>query len=131
MSQTNSLVYVMKAHLHTHKGVQRRNSRKGAQIILCWATPSPITGTISLSKANLHKPREAQGLKGKQEQKLRTRRKKHPVQAPSRAVPGDPQIHGPSETPIKMSEHYNTFQAGWVLLPTGWDTLLDCTRINF
>jgi len=77
----------------------QRNTEKqwrGAQIIPCPDTPRPITVAISSSKACLHKPRGAQGDKGRQEQKSRTQAKGTPCPAPSRAIPGylQPQCPG-------------------------------------
>jgi len=50
----------MKAPLHAHKGAERHMAR-GAQIILCQATPMSITGAINPSSAHLHKHRGPQG----------------------------------------------------------------------
>lgn len=49
-------------------------------------------------------PRGAQGTHDRQEHKLRARRRGHPVRALPRALPEDPQPHGPGVTPIQGSQ---------------------------
>lgn len=83
------------------KEYREATAGEGTQTILCWATPSPIAGTINLPEAHLHKPTEVRGHKGRQEQKLRTQRKGHPVQTPPGAVPRNPHMRGPDVTHIK------------------------------
>lgn len=75
----------------------------GAQLMPCPGCPQDTPAAISPSKAQLHKPRGAQGDKGKWEPKLRTERKGYTVLAPPGDVPGDPQ---PQCQGIKMSEFY-------------------------
>lgn len=81
------LGYVIKPHLHTHRGAQRNNSRCGSPRTPCLAYCRPITGVINPSNAHLQKPRRAQRHKHKWEPKLKTQ-KGHPALVPPRMVPG-------------------------------------------
>lgn len=77
------LGFVVKVHLHIHKAKERDNAWAGeAQTNPDPAPPKPITGAISPSKVHLYKLRGPQGHKGRQESKLRTRKKVCLVQAP-------------------------------------------------
>lgn len=86
----HTLAYVIKAGAHAHKGALRDSDKSRAQIIPCPAARRPILGALSPSEVHLHKPRGAQGHKGRWELKLWTWRKGHPVWAPP-WVPGGPQ----------------------------------------
>ena len=85
------LGYVIKPHLHTHKDAQRGNGRWGTQIIPCPSSSQahhrsqqPITGPSAEAQ------RSTGMHSGRQEPKLRTRRKGPPVQDTPKAVPGEP-----------------------------------------
>ena len=120
------LGYVIKALLHTHRGAQGNNSRCGSPGTTCLAYSRPIIGLISPSKAHLHKPRRTQRHQHKREPKVRTQ-KGHPVLAPPRTVPGEPQLHCPGMKPFKMSQVQSTFQTEWSL-PKGNGTYYGMQR---
>lgn len=88
----------------------------------CPSSSQAIKEAISPPKAQLHKPRGAQGHSGRQEPKLRTQRKGHPVWALPKAAPGEPQPQCPGLNPIKMSQCQSTFGAEGVYCWGAWDT---------
>ena len=84
----------LEAHLRTHRGSQGASGRWGEpKEYLAPATHArPIPGAISTSEAQLFMPSSAERPKGRQEPKERAQEKEHPVQAPPRAVPGEPSV---------------------------------------
>jgi len=57
---------VIKDHLHIHKGAQKDDGRwKSPDNILALSASRPTAGAINLSKAHIHKPRQAERHKGR------------------------------------------------------------------
>lgn len=90
-----------KAHIHTHRGVQRDNDRRGTPKVLFQATSRPITVAISPSNTHLHKPRRTQGHNGRQESKLEIPQEQPPCLDSSQGCP----IRVPNPVP-KHKNHY-------------------------
>lgn len=103
------LAYVVKAHLHIHKAAQKGNGAGEAQTTSNSGSSKAHPRNHQTIKVHLHKPRGAQRNKGKWKPKLRTQRKGYLVWAPSRDVPGKPQLQCAGVTPRKMRQHWSTF----------------------
>lgn len=120
----------MKTGLHTFTGAQRV-AGGGAQVTPCpshsQACPrshQPVTDPSPQAQRSM-------GKNGRREPKLRTQKKDHPVQAPPRVVPQEPQPSCPGMKAIKTSQHQSTFWMEGGCHGGLWDALRDAGQRYF
>lgn len=116
------LGYTIKALLHTHKGAQRDNGRRGSPDNTL-ATPRPVPGATSSSKACVPKPRGAQAHKGTWKLKLRTQG----INDISKPLPGEPQLQSAGVKPIIKShqDHLSRWPYGCRRVSDWWRDMWD------